>query len=55
MMMEPVLDLSRQEDSLDLLFEMNLVEVVGHPVVIEVLDFLNEGKYSVTTSPMGLS
>ena len=40
---EPVWSLFEKKDSLDLMFEMNLSDLLNHPVVIEVLNLVNEG------------
>jgi len=46
-MHEPILDMATQKDSLDIMLEMNMEEILNHPVVVEVLNLVNEGQYSV--------
>jgi len=47
-MSEPILNMSEKKDSLDIMYEMNMQELLKHPVVIEVLNLVYEGKYSVS-------
>ena len=46
-MKEPVLDLLIEKDSLDIILEMNMEEILNHPVVVEVLNLVYEGQYTV--------
>jgi len=54
-MSEPILDLKKKEDSLDIMLQMNMSNVLNHPVIIEVLNLVYEGQYSVDTHPLYLS
>ena len=47
--------MSEKKDSLDIMFEMNMQELLKHPVVIEVLNLVYEGKYSVSQSALSMS
>ena len=55
LMMEPILHMQHKQDSLDIMYEMNMQELLQHPVVVEVLNYVKEGKYSVTSSPLTIS
>ena len=55
-MTEPILDVGNSStDSLDMMLEMNVQELLQHPIVIEVHTLINEGRFSVTTSPFSIS
>jgi hypothetical protein len=54
-MLEPILSLDKKKDSLDIMYEMNLHELLKIPVVIEVLDLVNEGKFSINSSSISMS
>lgn len=54
-MLEPVLDLKHQQDSLDIMLEMHMQQTLNHPVIIEVLNLVYEGQYSVDSSLIALS
>lgn len=54
-MTEPIFHLHRQRDCLDIMLEMNMEELLKHPVIVEVLNLANEGKYSADSSPLTLS
>jgi len=54
-MLEPILDLKKQEDSLDIMLQMKMSKVLNHPVIIEVLNLVYEGKFSIDSSPLYLS
>lgn len=54
-MSEPILHMSERKDSLDIMYEMNMQELLKHPVVIEVLNLVYEGKYSVSQSALSMS
>ena len=43
------------KDSLDLMLEMGMNELLNHPVIIEVMNLVNEGEYSVDVSLLQLS
>mmetsp|Transcript_12106 Transcript_12106/g.18713 ORF Transcript_12106/g.18713 Transcript_12106/m.18713 type:complete len:81 (-) Transcript_12106:859-1101(-) len=47
--------MTERKDSLDLMFEMNMQELLSHPSIVEVLNLIYEGKYSVSTSPLSMS
>ena len=53
-MSEPMLHLTVDHDSLDYLKEMEIAELLKHPVVVEVLNYVYEGRYSISSSPLGL-
>mmetsp|Transcript_23983 Transcript_23983/g.36810 ORF Transcript_23983/g.36810 Transcript_23983/m.36810 type:complete len:265 (-) Transcript_23983:1822-2616(-) len=47
-MLEPVLTLREKEgDILDMMLGMNMQNILNHPVIIEVLNLVNEGQQSV--------
>jgi len=52
---EPILHMTERKDSLDVMFEMNMQELLSHPSVIEVLNLLYEGKFSISSSPLSMS
>lgn len=52
---EPVFHLSDKKDTLDVMMEMNMGFILNHPVIVEVLNLVYEGKYSVDSSCMSLS
>mmetsp|Transcript_11802 Transcript_11802/g.18134 ORF Transcript_11802/g.18134 Transcript_11802/m.18134 type:complete len:94 (-) Transcript_11802:2090-2371(-) len=54
-MHEPVLDMAGAKDSLDIMLEMNMEEILNHPVVVEVLNLVYEGQYSVDSQSIYLS
>ena len=55
LMKEPILNINDQKDSMDLLFTMEMDDVIQHKVVEEVLNLVYDGKYSVDTTPLYLS
>jgi len=55
LMSEPILHMSEKKDSLDIMFEMNMQELLRNPVVVEVLNLVYEGKYSVSSSALSMS
>ena len=54
-MTEPVFNMAERKDSLDIMFQMNMHELLKHPVMIEVLNLVYEGKYSVSSSALNMS
>jgi len=54
-MSEPILHMTERKDSLDIMYEMNMQQLLKHPVVIEVLNLVYEGKYSVSSSALSMS
>ena len=54
-MLEPILSLGIQQDCLDLMQEMKLQEMLENPIIVEVTNFINEGKFSTPTSPFAIS
>ena len=54
-MSEPILHMTERKDSLDIMYEMNMQELLKHPVVVEVLNLVYEGKYSVSQSALSMS
>ena len=55
MMSEPIYSLTEKKDSLDLMFEMQMTKLLQHPVIIEMLDMVKEGKYSTSLNPLDVS
>ena len=55
MMREPILNLGTKKDSLDIMLEMNMEDTLNHPLIIEVLNLVYEGQYSVNSPPLYLS
>lgn len=55
MMLEPVLHMTEKKDCLDIMYEMSMQVLLKHPVVVEVLNLVNEGKYSITATPLSMS
>mmetsp|Transcript_30411 Transcript_30411/g.46587 ORF Transcript_30411/g.46587 Transcript_30411/m.46587 type:complete len:375 (-) Transcript_30411:1435-2559(-) len=53
-MREPILHMTERKDSLDIMYEMSMQELLHHPVVVEVLNFVAEGKYSVSSSALSM-
>jgi len=47
--------MTERKDSLDIMLEMNMESLLNNPVIVEVLNLVNEGKYSVDASVMSLS
>jgi len=43
------------KDSLDIMLEMNMEEILNHPVIVEVLNLVYEGQYSVDSQSIYLS
>jgi len=54
-MREPIFHMSERKDSLDIMLEMNMENLLKNPVIIEVLNLVYEGKYSVDSSALNLS
>ena len=55
MITEPCLSITEHKDSLDIMNEMGMQELLKHPVVVEVINLVYESQYSVTHSPLALS
>jgi hypothetical protein len=53
-MTEPILHLTEKKDSLDIMLEMNMDNLLKHPVIVEVLNLSNEGKFSADDSLINL-
>lgn len=53
-MLEPILDMQRTQDSLDVMLEMKMEKTLNHPVIIEVLNLVYEGQYSIDSSAISL-
>lgn len=47
-MQEPILSLKSELDCFDIMQMMNLQKLLEHPTVTEVVNFLNDGRFSVT-------
>jgi len=54
-MTEPILSLTERKDSLDIMQEMNMKELLQQPVIVDVINLIYEGEYSITSSALGLS
>jgi len=54
-MSEPIMHMTERKDSLDIMLEMNMEGLLKHPVIVEVLNLVYEGKYSVDSSALNLS
>lgn len=55
MMTERIFHLTERKDSLDIMNEMGMDPLLKHQVVVEVLNLVYEGKYSVDSSLLTLS
>jgi len=55
LMLEPILNMTEKKDSLDIMNEMNMQELLQHPVIVDVINLINEGELSITSSALGLS
>lgn len=54
-MAEPVMHMSEKRDCLDIMYEMNMQDLLKNPVVVEVLNLVYEGKYSISASSISMS
>ena len=54
-MCEPIFHITERKDSLDIMLEMNMKDLLKNPVIIEVLNLVYEGKYSVSNSSLSMS
>ena len=54
-MREPIFHMTEKKDSLDIMLEMGMDDLLKHPVIVEVLNLVYEGKYSVDSSIITLS
>lgn len=54
-MSEPILHMTEKKDCLDIMLEMDMQELLKHPVVIEVLNLVYEGKYSISSTALSMS
>jgi len=54
-MSEPILHMTERKDSLDIMYEMNMKELLQHPVVVEVINLVYEGEYSISSTSLSLS
>lgn len=54
-MREPIFHMTEKKDSLDIMLEMNMESLLKHPVIVEILNLVYEGKYSIDSSVMSLS
>jgi len=52
---EPILHMTERKDCLDIMFEMNMQELLQHPVIVEVLNLIYEGKYSISSTALSMS
>lgn len=54
-MSEPILHMHEKKDSLDIMLEMQMEDLLKHPVIVEVLNLVYEGKYSISSTALGMS
>ena len=54
-MQEHIFNLNERKDCLDIMLEMEMDELLNHPVIVEVLNLVYEGKFSVDSSVLTLS
>ena len=54
-MTESIFHMTERKDSLDIMLEMNMENLLKHPVIVEVLNLAYEGKYSADGSALSLS
>ena len=54
-MREQIFHMSDKKDCLDIMLEMGMEPLLKHPVIVEVLNLVYEGKYSVDSSILSLS
>mmetsp|Transcript_31434 Transcript_31434/g.48054 ORF Transcript_31434/g.48054 Transcript_31434/m.48054 type:complete len:143 (-) Transcript_31434:2171-2599(-) len=47
--------MSERKDSMDLMLEMDMFELINHPVIIEVINLIYEGQYSIDLGALDLS
>jgi hypothetical protein len=47
--------MTEKKDSLDIMLEMNMNALLQNPVIVEVLNLVYEGKYSVDSKATNLS
>ena len=55
LMREPILHPTEQKDSMDLMYIMNMEDLIQHKVIEEVLNLVYDGKYSIDETPLYLS
>jgi len=48
-MSEPILHMTERKDSLDIMYEMSMQSLLQHPAIVEVLNLVYEGKYSISS------
>jgi len=54
-MAEPVMHMSEKRDCLDIMYEMNMQDLLKNPVIVEVLNLVYEGKFSISASSISMS
>lgn len=54
-MTEGLIYTTETKDSLDIMLEMNMKRLLKHPIIVEVINLVNEGEYSVDISNIALS
>jgi hypothetical protein len=54
-MREPILHMTERKDSMDIMYEMDMKSLLLHPVIIEVLNLVYEGKFSISSSAISMS
>ena len=55
LMREPILAWDESKDSLDIILEMNMDKILDHPVLIEILNLIYEGVFTVDSNYLELS
>mmetsp|Transcript_11822 Transcript_11822/g.18209 ORF Transcript_11822/g.18209 Transcript_11822/m.18209 type:complete len:84 (+) Transcript_11822:369-620(+) len=46
-MMEPIMNLQTQQDCMDIMLEMKMETTLNNPIIVEVLNLVYEGQYSI--------
>lgn len=54
-MSEPIIHMTEKKDCLDIMLEMDMQDLLKHPVVIEILNLVYEGKYSISSTALSMS
>ena len=54
-MSEPMLCKTSVKDSFDVMMEMKMYDLLQHPIVVEVINLVYEGEYSVDSSIISTS
>ena len=54
-MREPIFSLKERQDSLDIMYEMKMEQLLKHPVIVELLNLVYQGQYSFEANISTLS